>query len=124
MRQSSMFGALAACVAFVGVSSVAHAQERPPIGLPTDLKDRAYTCAGQVMFAAYESSEDSAAWPHSPATMLEAGRLWVTDYAARSGQSVDAALAGDVGKLSENLKTLAKAWRAPLVNWCVRNPPG
>lgn len=123
VRHAALFGVLVACVACAGLAGGAHAQDRPPIGLPTDLKDRAYTCAGQVMFAAFESSEDSEAWPHSPAALLEAGRLWVTDYASRSGQTVDAVMAGDVAKLTENLATVSKAWRTPLVKWCVGNVP-
>jgi hypothetical protein len=76
------------------------------------------------MLAAFEANEDSAAWSHSEATLQEAGRRWVTDYAGRSGQTVDAALAGDVGKVTEGFSTQPIGMRKRTVDWCVAHVPG
>lgn len=123
MPRLSVLALLTACAVLLGFTEGARAQDRPPIGFPTDPKDRAYTCAGQVMLAAFEAKESSTAWTHSEEALLEAGRRWVEDYAGRSGQSVDAALSGDISKLTDSLTTLPKGLRTSTVNWCVRNPP-
>jgi hypothetical protein len=123
MRFISMSGIAVACVSLLTGAGFAFAQDRAPIGFPTDTKDQAYTCSGQVMLAAFEDSEDSSAWPFTEAELMAAGRLWVEDYARRSGQSLDAVLSGDVARLSENLTTVPKGMRNSTVNWCVKIAP-
>ena len=92
----------------------AHAPQARPEAM-TDAAD-----TGQVQTPAI--STRYAAGYADPA-LQEAGRRWVTDYAARSGQTVEAAMAGDVGKVAEAFSTTPKAMRERTVDWCVQTAP-